>query len=494
MKIFRQNTNPIYSMLREGVDLAVDEIRARRMAEELVGKSIGHWQIIEYLGSGKSALVFKGRCYEEEGAVKVFDPELVQRYGKNTQLQRIRRELSVRDKCHEHLVRIIDGGECTATGHLFIVMECVEFPTLESVIKNIPRNKIKDIISQIAGAAKYLESLGLCHRDIKPSNIVISPDYQKAKLLDLGVLRPIGNSDLTDEEAPHFIGTLRYSSPEFLMRKEFDTIEGWRAVTFYQLGAVLHDLIMKKPLFYEYSNPYALLVEAVNKYTPIIEADDVDPDLIQLAKNCLIKNPDVRLQLVNWDSFWLVSQPTRSIEVVKKRVRQRYILTQSDELAYITPLDEREVRRRNRLQRQMLDKIEAIIREECVGNHDFPPMEVKKPAVNNPEFSQLVITFPPSTVHQLSLSLYLVLNMTIMDVDTQAIYLSYFSAVGNGMIDLQQLNEESFCPLFKGVYQEEILKEKIEGLLYLSLDAGQRVGNKRETKLIPIGPFEELRS
>lgn len=146
----------------------MDEARAIRMSEDLIGKSIGQWELIEYLGSGKSALVFKGRCHKQESAVKVFDPELIQRFGKRIQLQRIQRELLLRDKAHEYLVRIIDGGECSATGHLFVVMEYLEKkPTLESVIKVIPHHGIRLLISQIASAAQYLESLSLCHRDIK---------------------------------------------------------------------------------------------------------------------------------------------------------------------------------------------------------------------------------------------------------------------------------------------------------------------------------------
>lgn len=470
----------------------MDEIRARRMAEELLGKSIGKWEINEYCGSGKSALVLKGKWSGHHCAVKVFDPELVQRFGKEVQLKRIKRELMLRDKYHENLVRIIDGGECSATELLYVVMEHLEVPTLESVIKDIPRCDIPQIISQVASAAQYLESLGLCHRDIKPSNIVITPDYQKATLLDLGVLRPIGDSDLTDTEARHFIGTLRYSSPEFLMRTEDDSIDGWQAVTFYQLGAVLHDLIMKKPLFDEHSNPYAKLVEAVMKVTPIIQANYVDPNLIHLAKTCLIKDPNVRLRFISWESFSLIGQSSQPIEAVKKRIHQRYIATQSE---YIPSLEEeREARHRNRILSQMVDKIEAIIRKECAGTQAFPPMEVKKSAVDINKSNQIVITFPTSLVHQLPLSLFLILSITLMDVATEAISLSYWCAVGNEEVDMEQIPRESFHLLFTGAYQESIVKDRVEMFLYLSLDAGQQVGNKRDTELIPLGPFEGIRS
>lgn len=457
----------------EGTVEPIDEVRANRMADELIGKSVGQWELVQYLGCGKSALVFKGRRNGLEGAVKVFDPELIQRFGKETQLQRIKRELLIRDNGHEHLVRIIDGGECSVTAHLFVVMECIEAPTLEKVIKVVPRDAIRRIIGQVALAAQHLESLELCHRDIKPSNIVISPDYQKATLLDLGVLRPIGSSDLTDEQARNFVGTLRYSSPEFLMRTELDTVEGWRAVTFYQLGAVLHDLIMRRPLFDEFTHPFGRLVEAVKEVTPRLEADDVPPDLIHLARTCLIKDPNVRIQLVRWESFSLVQRPSQPVQAAKERVRQRYAAVQSDTLGYTPPEAEREARRRERLHRQILDKIEAIIRLACSESDVFPPMELRALAGTTPETSHIVVTFLPSSSHELRSSLYLLLRISLMDVATEAISLSYWSGVAGERIDSRQLPKDDLHPLFDGAYEDSIVKEKIEEFLFLSLDAAQ---------------------
>jgi hypothetical protein len=68
-------------------------------------------------------------------------------------------------------------------------------------------------------------------------------------VMDFGVIRPVGEPGITDGDQRPFIGTLQYSSPEFLFRTEADTPEGWRALTFYQLGAVLHDLIMRQRIF-----------------------------------------------------------------------------------------------------------------------------------------------------------------------------------------------------------------------------------------------------
>jgi serine/threonine protein kinase len=106
---------------------------------------------------------------------------------------------------------------------------------LSQILSELPRNQIWPLIEQIASAAQFLENLGFAHRDIKPDNIVVTEDFADAVLLDLGVLKPFAGNQVTDLEKTPFIGTLQYSSPEFLKRVEEPTMDGWRALTFYQL-------------------------------------------------------------------------------------------------------------------------------------------------------------------------------------------------------------------------------------------------------------------
>jgi serine/threonine protein kinase len=219
------------------------------MQAELLHTSIGGWEIVTYLGAGKSALVFAAMKDGLTGALKVFDPELVERFGTDVQTTRLSRELSLRNSTHPNLVRIFDGGHCVDSGYFFIVMEQLKGFPLSDAIGKIPRELIWTTVAQIASAAKHLEDRNLVHRDIKPDNVFVSTDYNHVTLMDFGVIRPIGEVGITDTDSRPFIGTLQYSSPEFLLRTEDDTPEGWRALTFYQLGAVLHDLLMGIRLF-----------------------------------------------------------------------------------------------------------------------------------------------------------------------------------------------------------------------------------------------------
>src|SRR5712691_11699364 len=182
----------------------MDSIIAKRMEQDLLGHEVDGWKITSRLDSGKSAVVFRASRDNEAAAIKIFDPEMVERYGKNVQLGRIERELRLKGKHHPNLVKIIDGGECKNTGHLFIAMELIDAPTLASVLSSIPPDRIWALITQIASAARFLEDMELVHRVIKPGNVVVSRDFQRAVLLDLGVLRPFGVTGLTDEEQRKF--------------------------------------------------------------------------------------------------------------------------------------------------------------------------------------------------------------------------------------------------------------------------------------------------
>lgn len=305
-------------------DFRVDKIQAQLLCESLQGKSVGGWLIKGFHGNGKSAVVLPATKGDQVGAIKVFHPELVERYGKEAQLERIMREKSLVGVSHVNLVTIYDGGECPDTGHLYVVMESLPYKNLHDQNANIPLSAVPNIISQIASAARFLEDRNMAHRDIKPENIAISNDFTRAVLLDLGVLLPIGLSDLTDVDQRLFIGTLRYSSPEFLQREEEQTIEGWRAVTFYQIGAVLHDLLMKEVLFAEHSEPFSKLVDAVARVIPNIVSDNTE--LAFLAKRCLTKKPSTRLELVEWNNFTPQQENADELAAAKERIskRQRY--------------------------------------------------------------------------------------------------------------------------------------------------------------------------
>ncbi len=445
----------------------MDPVRAKRMSDELINQRIGGWLIHRYINAGKSAIVFEGGKEGQRVALKVYDPELVERFGKSTQIGRIERECSLIGQNHPNLVPIFDGGECAESGYLYVAMECIDAPNLKESLTLVPREKIAHLIHQIASAARFLENKELAHRDIKPENIAVFPDFSRAVLLDLGVLRPFGDPGLTDDEARTFIGTLRYSSPEFLIRTEKDTPDGWRAITFYQLGAVLHDLIMRQPLFEKFSDPYGLLVLSIQNEKPLIQADDVSADLILLAQNCLVKPPGARLTLVSWDDFDLPSETQRSTGSAKERVKKRALLIRSQ--AGGTPSTQRLPAKQ--VAQCITQHLDCIIRNECAGSDSCPPIQLIR---NIDGQIQIRVIVTASHAHALPHQLSIRFDCDLVDEATLSLSIDVSAC-------LQQTGSSHGDPpapahIFRGALDSGSLTERVQNILWLSIDLAQRQG------------------
>lgn len=445
----------------------MDPVLAERMSKELIGQRIGGWLILRHIGDGKSAVVFVGENEGQQIALKVFDPELVERFGRASQLMRIERECDLIGENHPHLVQIYGGGECEESGYLYVAMEFIPAPNLKTVLTLVPRDKIASILKQIASAAQFLEEKGLAHRDIKPENIAVYSDFTRAVLLDLGVLRPIGNSDLTDEKSRVFIGTLQYSSPELLLRLESDDEQGWRAITFYQLGAVLHDLIMRRPIFSDFVEPFALLVEAVKNEKPIIHADDISADLVLLAQNCLVKPPLARLSLVSWEDFSKDKDTRRLADIARERVMKRNLLarSQSTELVSAPQLSLRQSRT------LVVNRLDNVIRNECAGSNSFPQMQIFQ---NIEGSAQVQVVFEPSLAHELPQKLSICFDCELVDEATKAfnIVASACFLINNSLHGSPPEVSKIFC----GPLDSRSLTSAVNDVLWCSIDFGQRQG------------------
>ncbi len=452
--------------------MAMDEGLAHEIAERLFNLELDGWSIGEYVGHGKSAVVVKGSRDDETCALKFFDTGLIERFGKERQVARIKRELSIIGQRCDHLVKVYGGGYWNAQDLHYVLMELIDAPNLADVIKvDFPRKQIRSVISQIALATQFLESLQLAHRDIKPQNVAYDKEEGQAKLLDLGVLRPFGDGDLTDEDERSFIGTLRYSSPEFLLRHEADTPEGWRAVTFYQLGATLHDMIMRKPLFQESSNPYARLVEAVRSEKPMIKADDVPEDLLMLARNCLVKDPELRLRLVKWEDFVSPAESKDNIDAAKERMGKRKALSAARTAASVSSV-EKELRAVQRLVGVLAEVLSEAVHYETAGSDLFPPVTVSNSIDTENRAVSVNGTFEASTDHALAQPVHIVFRCKLLHIEAEAVEVSVAACLS---ADPPNLDGVSFEVLFTGVVNKETIAEIVRQKLYLVLDAAQGI-------------------
>lgn len=289
------------------------------MATLAPGMSFAGCTIEQSIGVGGTATVYRAKSHTGTVALKVFAEPQSESAEKELR-RRLERQMTIRDHNHPYLIRILDSGQDEVTKYFYLTTEYIPAPDLRQDFKKIPPEYILPLLSQVASAARFLEERGLVHRDIKPANILIHLGYRKATLLDLGVIRPnLSPETLRSITASNaFVATLRYSPPEVLLQQDKATPEGFRALTFYQLGAVLHDMITGTELFHDFSEKNWLgLLEAAKKSAFSLTAADlrpgIDPSLLVLAKRCLDSDWEKRERELSWEDFVLrrlVRKPT----------------------------------------------------------------------------------------------------------------------------------------------------------------------------------------
>lgn len=265
----------------------------------------------QYLTSGGSAAIFRAHGPDGIRAFKAFDPRFFEEDSGEAERRRLEVQRRLIGHTCPYLVQTFRVDEFGGTA--IMEMEFVDWPNLKDSLAEVPDNQVASLLVQLVKTAKFLEGQGIVHRDIKPENIHIAHDFSALKLLDLGVARDIEAPDgvdacITDHGNKRpFLATAQYSSPEYLFRLDEPNARLWKGLTFYQIGAVLHDLIMKVPLFNQevsLDNKWLVSKAVLVKNPSFIDGNPTRlARLKALAARCLVKNLDTRLLLVNWQDF-----------------------------------------------------------------------------------------------------------------------------------------------------------------------------------------------
>jgi serine/threonine-protein kinase len=269
----------------------------------MIGRTIGHFQILDRLGQGGMGEVYLAEDLSlgRRVALKFLTPGLQQDTTAQERLVREARAAAALD--HPHICHIHEVGQ--ADGNDFIVMEYVEGRMLSSRLAEGPLS-IREALqkaTEIAEALEQAHEKGIVHRDLKPANIMLTPKGH-IKVMDFGLAkRVVGSGEETSPEKTLTAltrgegtpGTLAYMSPEQLRGQ---SVDGRSDI--FSFGIILYEMLTGAHPFRKKS----LMDTAssiLNESTPSLSSRVAGvPVILQhIIRKMLAKDPDRRYQSVH---------------------------------------------------------------------------------------------------------------------------------------------------------------------------------------------------
>jgi hypothetical protein len=244
----------------------------------LVGKTLGNYRIIEQIGMGGMATVFKAYqpSMDRYVALKVISPYLSQDPNFAKRFQQEARVIAKLE--HLHILPVYDYGE--EDGYFYLVMRFVEGGTLKDRLTqgSLPLEDARRIVAQVGSALEYAHQLGIVHRDFKPSNILIDP-HGDCYLADFGIAKMTdGALGLTGSAA---LGTPRYMAPEQSQSLQVD-----HRADVYAMGVVIYEMVTGQVPF-DAETPFAVVMKHLSEPLPVPRS--VKPDLPEGVERVILK-------------------------------------------------------------------------------------------------------------------------------------------------------------------------------------------------------------
>jgi serine/threonine-protein kinase len=262
--------------------------------QSLEGQNLGKYRILESLGRGGMAQVYKAYHpgLDRYVAIKVLRADLVE---ETEFLSRFRREArAVAALRHPNIVQVYDFD--VHDDYYYMVMELLEGDTLKAYLNafrtrstRMPLGDMTRIMNDALAGLCYAHGEGVIHRDLKPANIMLTKRGQ-AVLTDFGIAQILGGTQYTVSGA--LMGTLSYMAPEQGRDGKCDVRSD-----IYSLGIAFYEMLTGSVPF-DADTPLAILMKHLNDPLPLPRAlDPTIPETYErVALKALAKEPDDRYQ------------------------------------------------------------------------------------------------------------------------------------------------------------------------------------------------------
>lgn len=269
--------------------------------DALVGKRLREYVILDLIGKGGMAKVYKARhaLLNEVRALKFLRPELRER---KECIARFHREAQVMVRLkNRHVVRLHEFG--TVGNELFfLVMEFLEGESLRKRLHRqgwLPTSEAVRIVQQVALGLAEAHKLGIVHRDVSPDNILIVPEggEEIAKVIDFGIAKNMAPGTGKITQTMKLVGKAEYVAPEQISAPtgEDDEVDGRTDI--YSLGVTFYELLAGVKPFHGSSSKALLAKHLIEEPKRLSEANPlicVSPAIEDLVQRMLEKKKSDR--------------------------------------------------------------------------------------------------------------------------------------------------------------------------------------------------------
>ena len=251
---------------------------------------IGHFKILETIGTGGMATVYKAQDMLDRKRVVALKVLKEENFHDENQKKRFKHESLITAQLdHPHIVRIIERGEMEDCW--YIAMELLQGESLALLIRRGGRLAVSaalDIMLQIVDALRAIHAQNIVHRDLKPENIMVSAGHGRqhfVKLLDFGLAITPAQSRLTMSGV--VMGTIRYLPPERISDGTSSP-----AGDIYSAGIILYEMLTgSKPFWSEATGEVIHRILKTYPLPPIEISREVPGELNALIMAMIDKEP-----------------------------------------------------------------------------------------------------------------------------------------------------------------------------------------------------------